>query len=86
MILDYLFEFLWEWLVRHFKLWRRHRLVMRVQNWPRASGKGLGAHARSSVVSHPIWAADITYNYVVNGEYYSGYVSLPADNEGTQKD
>jgi hypothetical protein len=81
MILDYLFEFLLAWVLRHFKAWRRNRLVVRVQDWPQASGRGLGAHAKSSNAAHPIWATDITYSYVVDGEYYSGFVSLPADDE-----
>lgn len=80
MILDYLFEFLWAWVIHRCKLWRRHRLVTQVQNWPQASGRGVEAHAEPTEdLSHPICAAQITYVYVVNGEYFSGYVSLPAE-------
>ncbi len=82
IFLDYLVEFLFVWVVSRFKAWRRHRLVIRVQNWPQASGRGLEAHAEcSDDSSHPICAAQITYVYMVNGEYFSGYVSLPADDK-----
>jgi len=77
IFLDYLVEFLFVWVVSRFKAWRRHRLVIHVQNWPQASGRGLEAHAEcSDDSSHPICAAQITYVYMVNGEYFSGYVSF----------
>ena len=43
------------------------------QSWPSAQGTILSTQVQSSSDS-PIlpWAANITYTYVVNGEYYSG--------------
>jgi hypothetical protein len=80
--LDYLFEFLWSWVIRRFKLWRRHRLVKRAQNWAKASGRGVEAHVDcSDPTSHPACVAQITYVYMVNGELLAGDVSLPADDQ-----
>ena len=51
---------------------------MRAQHWQQTSGRGSGAHAASS---RAIWTVEISYSYVINGEYYSGFASLPADDE-----
>jgi hypothetical protein len=84
MILDYIFGYLFAWALRGFRVLRRHRLVARAQNWPKASGRGLWAQAKSTSSPFPsnsIWSAEIGYSYVVDGEYYSGLASLPADDE-----
>jgi hypothetical protein len=42
----------------------------------------LGAHAEfTNDFSHQVWTVEITYNYVVDGEYYSGFERLPADDQ-----
>jgi len=81
-VFDYLFETLFAWAARGFKAWRRRRLVMEAQTWSQAPGRGLEAHAESTNShSHPIWTAEIVYSYVLDGEYYSGFASLPAEDE-----
>ena len=43
-------------------------------------GEGVEGHAESkNNRSHPIWSTKITYSDVVDGQYYSGFERLPAD-------
>lgn len=81
MIFDYLFEFLLAWFGRRLKLWRRQRQVTLAKAWPQASGRGLGAHAEGTGPPYATYTAQVSYFFIVDGEYYSGYVSLPADDE-----
>jgi len=75
-------EFLIAWAVRGLRTWRRHRLVVRAQNWCRIAGRGESARAEATTrFSRPVWSAEIGYTYVLDGEYYSGFASLPAEDQ-----
>jgi hypothetical protein len=44
--------------------------------------RGLWAKANSTNdFSHPMWTTEIGYSHMVDGEYYTGLASLPADDE-----
>jgi len=48
-------------------------------SWPSAQGTIMGAQVRSSTDSYiRPWVGDLSYNYVVNGEYYSGFHRIRA--------
>jgi hypothetical protein len=82
MLLNYLLEFLYRVCVRRLRAWRRHKLVVRVQQWPQAAGNGLEGHADCSEDStYAICSAEINYTYLVDGALFAGSVSLPADNK-----
>jgi hypothetical protein len=83
LIFDQVLAFLLIGVLRSFQSWRRRAAVRRAQNWPKIRGLGLWAQAESTkITSRAIWSAEISYNFVVDGEYYSGFASLPAEDEG----
>ncbi|MGO9087086.1 MAG: DUF3592 domain-containing protein [Terriglobales bacterium] len=51
-------------------------------SWPSAQGTILSAQVHRSTDNNILpWAANLTYSYIVNGEYYSGYYRMRARNE-----
>jgi Protein of unknown function (DUF3592) len=51
-------------------------------SWPSAQGTIMGANVKSSTDSYiRPWVGDLTYSYVVNGEYYSGFHRIRARSE-----
>lgn len=48
------------------------------QSWPSTQGTVMGANARIGGQGHEGWVCALSYTYVVNGEYYSGFHSIPA--------
>jgi len=52
------------------------------QSWPSAQGTILGTQVqRSTDSSIQPWVAKLTYTYIVNGEYYSGFNRFRARSE-----
>jgi hypothetical protein len=59
--------------------WFRAR---RAHSWPSAQGTILSAQVKSSGDSYfQPWVADLSYSYVVNGEYYAGFHRIRARTE-----
>jgi len=51
-------------------------------SWPSAQGTIISAQAQATTDSHfQRWVGNLTYTYVVNGEYYSGFHRIRARNE-----
>ena len=51
-------------------------------SWPSAQGTIMGAQVRASTDSYiRPWVGDLTYSYIVNGEYYAGFHRLRARSE-----
>jgi len=51
-------------------------------SWPSAQGTVMGVHVRSSTDSYiQPWVGDLSYSYIVNGEYYSGFHRIRAHSE-----
>ena len=62
---------LWAW-------WR----VRQAQSWPSTQGTISGAAARpTNDRRFKPWIGELTYSYVVNGEYYSGFHQIRARKE-----
>ena len=52
------------------------------QSWPSAQGTIMSARAQRATDNYILpWVANLTYSYVVNGEYYSGSYRMRARNE-----
>jgi len=82
LALDYLFGFLLDWISRGLRMLDRRRIVAKASAWRRISGKTLSAEVRpSGGFSSALWAGEIQYYYVVDGEYHPGLASLLADDE-----
>jgi hypothetical protein len=52
--------------------------VRHAYSWPSAQGAVMGVHVSSGGPIIKPWIAEITYSYIVNGEYYSGVRRLNA--------
>jgi hypothetical protein len=62
---------LWAW----FKI--RH-----AYSWPSTQGTIMSTQVKSSADSYfRPWVADLIYSYIVNGEYYSGFLRMRARSE-----
>jgi predicted DNA-binding helix-hairpin-helix protein len=59
--------------------WYRTR---HAQSWPSAQGTIMSAQAQVSKNSYiQRWVGNLSYSYVVDGEYYSGFYGIPARSE-----
>jgi hypothetical protein len=45
----------------------------RAQSWPSTQGTVMGVRSRSVGGIYKPWSGELSYNYVVNGEYFSGF-------------
>jgi hypothetical protein len=55
-------------------------------SWPSAQGTIVGARVHSSTGSFRPWVGDLSYTYVVNGEYYSGFHHIRAHSQRRAED
>jgi hypothetical protein len=82
LALTYLLDWLLDWIVRAARTFRRHRIVVRAKTWPQASGRVLSAETKSKpAFQSDLWSGEVRYDYAVDGKYYGGYASLPAEDE-----
>jgi hypothetical protein len=77
-------DFLLGPIIRWFRKRRAPELEMQARTWPRAQGNIYECRAKR--VQEPpdgwhTWQAEVTFSYVVEGEYYSGKSSLPPETE-----
>jgi hypothetical protein len=62
---------LWAWL-----------RIRGAQSWPSTQGTIMSAQVQSDTDSYlQPWVADLSYSYIVNGEYYSGFHRFRAGSE-----
>jgi len=71
-------------VIRWFRKRRAATLTMQARTWPRVQGRVERCQAKA--VQHPpdSWhaqQAELTFSYVVSGEYYSGSSLLPPETE-----
>lgn len=77
-------DFLINWIIRVFRARRKETRLIEAKLWPTAHGRvleGASRRADSPVDAFSTWTAELTYFYVVRGEYFSGSVLLPPESE-----
>lgn len=87
----------WEWFLptpadllapsirRWLKKRRTEALQRSARSWPKARGRiqaVMAKRADDPPDSWRCWQTGLSFSYVVNGEYYSGYSLLPPESEG----
>jgi hypothetical protein len=58
--------------------WLRAR---RAQSWPSTQGTVMGVTSRNVGGIYKPWRSEFSYNYIVNGEYFSGFHRIRASTE-----
>jgi len=58
--------------------WRRAR---RAQSWPSTQGTVVAVRSRNLDGIYKPWIGELIYNYIVNGEYFSGFHQLRASSQ-----
>jgi|SRR5580698_225900 hypothetical protein len=81
-------ELVIQWIVRFVKNWRRQNLERQALDWPTALGTVIDAHAIrcNASESWKDWTVELSFSYVVSGEYYSGTHLLPPVSEDEAAD
>jgi hypothetical protein len=77
-------DFLVQYIAKRWRAFRKEKLVKEARSWPQAHGIILGGRANrveDAQDSFSSWNAELTYSYVVDGEYYSGQGLLPRETE-----